>query len=142
MPFTPPSLLARNRSLGIHFRVMIKFRICHMQRAVRRYYCEQNSVSKAGFAVNDKAWNNRGSHVTVLLCWFSSKVRIIFATIPLLMALFVTGLRELHGLRRVGCCEQGSMGAVGGRRITTSEVKFLDRGKTTYSAGIFQVCLR
>jgi len=67
MPFTPPSLLARNRSLVICLRVMNKFRICHMQRAVRRYYCEQNSVSKAGFAVNDKAWNNRGSHGTVLL---------------------------------------------------------------------------
>jgi|SaaInl7_150m_RNA_FD_contig_123_5337_length_745_multi_7_in_0_out_1_1 hypothetical protein len=41
-----------------------------------------------------------------------------------------------------GCCGEGSMGAVGGRRITASEVKFLDRGKTAYSAGIFQVCLR
>jgi len=142
MPFTPPSLLVRNRSLGIYLRVMNKFRICHMQRAVRRYYCEQNSVSKAGFAVNDKAWNNRGSHGTVLLLLVFKRSPYNFRVYSALQDFVCDRSRELRCLRRLGWREQGSMGAVGGRRITTSEVKFLDRGKTTYSAGIFQVCLR
>ncbi len=52
-------------------------------RAARRYYCEQNSVFKAGYwSLNDKAWNNNGSHDCASFCWFLKPICTTCRSLP------------------------------------------------------------
>ena len=47
-------------------------------------------MSKAGFAMNDKAWNNNGSHEYSESCGFSSRIRITSDAIYRIASLCVT----------------------------------------------------